>query len=167
MGLRGCGKSTAGRLLADRLGVVFVDLDDAAAALMNAADAAAAIAAHGMDRFRRAEVDSLETELTGDAGVIALGGGTPTAPGAAETLREAAANEQIVLVYLHTEPGELRGRLGKTDTSSRPSLTGRGTLDEIGEIYLRRDPLYRSLATRIIETTDLTAEQIADELAMS
>jgi len=165
MGLRGCGKSTVGRLLADRLGVAFVDLDDAVAALMNAADAAAAIAAHGMDRFRQAEADSLETELAGDAGVLALGGGTPTAPGAAETLREAAAGGRIRLVYLHASPDELRARLGRTDTSSRPSLTGRGTLDEIGEVYLQRDPLYRSLAALVIETAGRTAEQIADELS--
>jgi shikimate kinase len=164
MGLRGSGKSTVGRLLADRLGDAFLDLDDATAARLGSSDPAGAISRLGMDRFRLAEADALREALAGDARVIALGGGTPTAPGAADVLRRSTRDGSIVVLYLHADVGSLRTRLASTDTATRPSLTGRGTLDEIGPVYLERDPLYRSLATRVIETEGRSPGLVADEI---
>lgn len=146
MGLRGSGKSTLGRRLAERLGRVFVDLDDRTAAALGASAAGAALRSHGEPAFRAAEVVALR-EALGEAGVVlALGGGTPTASGAADLLREAAASGGAALVYLRAEPRTLAGRLTAAGAPDRPGLTGDDPVAEIAMLFERRDPLYRELA---------------------
>jgi len=167
MGLRGSGKSTLGVALAEALGRPFVDLDERTPALLGERTPADAINQHGLAAFRKAEHDALQCvlgEASRHALVLALGGGTPTAPGADATLAEARKSKQIVVVYLHAGPAELRDRLSKTDTASRPSLTGTDMLDEIETIYLQRDALFRNLASVTVETagqTDLLEHVLA------
>ncbi|USN99259.1 MAG: AAA family ATPase [Phycisphaeraceae bacterium] len=163
MGLRGSGKSTVGRLLAARLGLGFADLDDLTAAGLEKPNAGAAIRAHGFEAFRKAEAAALGRVLSREGLVLALGGGTPTAPGAADLLRD-RVRSGAELVYLHASPDELRRRLESTDTASRPSLTGAGTLDEIARVYLERDPAYRALCTRVVETEGREASEIAEDV---
>lgn len=166
IGLRGSGKSTVGRAVAGRLGVPFVDLDDRTAELLNAPTAAAAIDTHGFGAFRAAETQALVAALdhVGERGVLALGGGTPTAPGAAEALREAAEAGVATNVYLRVTPGELRSRLAATDTSTRPSLTGAGTLGEIDAVFAERDPSYLALAGCVLECDGLLVDDVVDRV---
>jgi len=160
LGLRGSGKSTVGAALAPRLGVPFVDLDDRTPALLSETGCADALAKHGEPAFRAAEHDALERVLSEPGPIVlALGGGTPTAPGAAGLLRGADA----LLVYLRARPETLRDRLARTDLDGRPSLTGAGTLEEISALFEARDPLYADLAT-VIETDNATEEQLLSTL---
>ncbi len=164
MGLRASGKTTIGRLVAEQLGLGFVDLDDRTADRLDTPDPAEAIRTLGLDAFRDAETDALRDALLEGPLVIALGGGTPTAPGAVDLLR-AHTDAGGALIYLHAGPSVLRARLTRTDTDTRPSLTGAGTVEEVDEVYLRRDPLYRDLCTRIIETKDQSPHQVARLIA--
>lgn len=160
MGLRASGKTTIGRLAADRLGLPFLDLDDRTARRLGVPTPADAINTLGIESFRRAETEALRDALLEPPLVLALGGGTPTAPGAADQLRAFTAAGGT-LIYLHARPDVLRRRLADTDTSTRPSLTGAGTLDEIDAVYLQRDPLYREMCIQLIETDGQSPEQIA------
>lgn len=163
IGLRASGKSTLGRALAQRQGVAFCDLDDATAALMGAPSVRAAWDAQGEPAFRAAETRALAAAL-GRPGqtIIALGGGTPTAPGAAELLERAVRERVVVIAYLSAPASVLRERLTQTDAlANRPSLTGRSALDEIDDVLARRDPLYTRLATRIIPSTGNANEMLA------
>lgn len=162
IGLRTAGKSTVGRLLAERLEVPLADLDDATAALLHAATPADAINEHGITAFRHAEATALEQALDRPPHILALGGGTPTAPTAADQLRRADA----VVVYLHAEPAVLRERLASTDTATRPGLTTADPLAEVETLYLERDELFRDLADAIVEVGSHDPLDIADAIDM-
>jgi shikimate kinase len=159
LGLRGAGKSTLGPMIASRAGVPVVDLDDRTREALGHATVADAWREAGEPAFRDAEARSLRAALAGPRCVLALGGGTPTAPGAADALRTAAGARRITLTYLHALPDALRARLREGD-ANRPSLTGAGMLDEIDAVYRARDPLYRELATHIVDATMPVSAQI-------
>lgn len=155
IGLRGSGKSTLGRALAARLRLDFLDLDDLTAEALGFRTAGEAFAGAGESAFRRAETQALQNLLGRSfRGVLALGGGTPTAPGASDLLGPPSS-----IVYLRAQPGTLRARLAPTDHASRPSLTGAPMLDEIDAVFARRDPLYQRLARATIDTDAMTFEQ--------
>ncbi len=170
IGLRGSGKTTIGRLLGDRLGWPggFLDLDDLTARhLGGAGSVGEAWAKHGEPTFRRAEKEVLVSVLRRDQQVIALGGGTPTAPGAANLLEAERRAGRVRIVYLRADPEVLRGRLSRTDMSNRPSLTGADPLAEIDAVFARRDPAYLDLADEVVDANVGSAEQVADHVARS
>jgi shikimate kinase len=75
-GFMGAGKSTIGRLLADRLNWNFLDLD-AHLEARTGATIPQLFAEHGEARFRRLESTALASALARTNTVLALGGGTP------------------------------------------------------------------------------------------
>ncbi len=150
LGLRGSGKSTLGARLASDLGRSFVDLDDRTAAALGCASPGDALRSVGEERFRMAEAESLAAALDQRPGVLALGGGTPTAPGAAGMLRERSAAGSVRLLYLRAMPATLSGRLSVVGGPDRPALVGDDPIAEIGTLFERRDPLYRELAGAVL-----------------
>lgn len=164
MGLRGSGKSTLGGLLGVRLGRGVVDLDERTLARLGCATASDAFATLGEAAFRRAETESLRDVLRTPAQIVALGGGTPTSPGAAALLRGERDGGRALNVYLHASPDELRRRLAGTDMANRPGLLGGDPLAEIDAVYAARDPLYRSLASAVVEVGGLDSEVVADAM---
>jgi shikimate kinase len=149
-GLRGSGKTTIAR----RIDTAAIDIDDITPLLLGSHTCAEAIQTHGIKEFRDAETRALRGVLASPPAVIALGGGTPTAPGAADLLRRAHAHR----VYLRATPATLAERLQTTDLTTRPSLTGQGVIDEIQQLFDERDPLYRDLATHTITIDGLSIE---------
>lgn len=86
-GLMGVGKSTVGPLLAARLGVDFVDLDQRIESEAGCS-VAQIFAAEGEQGFRRRESAALDRVLSGGGPlVLALGGGTAHQPGAAARIQ--------------------------------------------------------------------------------
>lgn len=163
MGLRGSGKSTLGRELGALLGRAFVDLDVVTLRALGHASASEAFGAVGEAGFRAAEVAALGAVLRDGGQVVALGGGTPTAAGAAELLRGERGRGSAWVVYLHAAPEVLRARLAGTNLANRPALLGRDALDEIGRVYAARDGLYRELADVIVE---VGARSVADDAGL-
>jgi len=145
IGLRASGKSTVGRRLAEEFGVPFVDLDDRTAALLGAATVGEAFRAAGEPRFREAESAALRAALLEPPQVIALGGGTPTAPGAAAMISAARDAKHAAVVFLDPALDALAARLAR-DAGDRPSLTGLGVVAEVEKVAEMRRPLYAALA---------------------
>lgn len=164
IGLRGSGKSTVARLLAARMGRAAVDLDERVDAALRVATAGDAIRAFGEPAFRRAELQALQEVLRTHGQVVALGGGTPTAPGVAEMLESEKKRGRAVVVYLRASAGVLRSRVerDKVNARNRPSLTGAGALDEIEVLLNLRDTLYTSLASAVIDVDRGSSEDAVE-----
>jgi len=148
IGLRGSGKSTVGRALAAIFGRPFADLDELTPRLLGCETVREAWERFGEQEFRRAESEALENFLqNGGSGVLALGGGTPTAPGAREEIERAQRSGRVRVVYLREAPSVLRERLSRSGPGpDRPSLTGGDPLDEIEAVFAARDGVYVALA---------------------
>lgn len=152
LGLRGCGKSTLGRKLARRLGREFIDLDHLTPGEAGEATVADVFQNQGESAFRAAEARALSKVLAGDGQVIALGGGTPTGAESLELLKRARSQARARLVYLRASAATLRRHLTDARNAHRPSLTGKGILDEVEDLLAQRDGPYRALADVVIET---------------
>lgn len=166
VGLRCSGKTTVGRLLAERQGVPFVDLDDALLQLARLdpelavhPGAGALLLAVGEPRFRELELAALERVLADEAAcVLATGGGVVETERARELLRQHA-----LCVRLHAAPRTLAARL-RADPTRRPSLTGADPADELVELAARRDPLYAALAPWGLDTGSFPPQELAAQL---
>lgn len=165
IGLRGSGKSTLGPRVAAVLGRAFIDLDQLIPEALQVPDIARAWAVHGEAVFRKAEFAELERVLRSlNHQVIALGGGTPTAPGMAALLLQQRSLGVLRIFYLRGTAETLRARLASADNAHRPSLTGRDFLDEIDAVLAARDPLYRSLADAVITIDGVSMDEAAERL---
>ncbi|MCE7974426.1 MAG: shikimate kinase [Leptolyngbya sp. PLA1] len=163
IGLRGCGKTTLGRLLSGRWSVPFVDLDDRTAALLGASSAGEGLRLKGESAFREAEAAALHAALAepGEQ-ILALGGGTPTAPGAAKMIRDWCGGRRWPVVYLALRPESLVERLERLNPLERPPLTGLVLAEEVRLLHKRRDDLYRELASHVIDAEGKSPAEIAD-----
>jgi shikimate kinase len=160
IGYRGTGKTTVGRLVADRLGWGFIDADDRIEASAGRA-VADIFAAEGEAGFRDREAAAL-AELCGLARhVVATGGGVVLRPANRDRLRAAG-----FVAWLTAEPRTVWGRLRADPTTAarRPNLTARGGLDEVRELLRTREPLYRETAAVRVATDDLSPEAVADAI---
>ncbi|MGH9589340.1 MAG: shikimate kinase [Terracidiphilus sp.] len=157
-GFMGSGKSTAGPLLARRLGWRFVDADDVIETEAGAR-IAEIFASQGEAAFRRRERDAI-SRLAGEDGlVLALGGGAIEA----EETREMLLNSRgTLLVHLEVELATTLQRCGGTERT-RPVLADQANL---AARYERRLPLYR-MAHLSIATDGLTPEQVVEAVVES
>lgn len=161
VGYRGTGKSTVGRLLADRLRRPFVDADDWIVE-RSGRTIRAIFEESGEPVFRDWEERVLREILVErpDA-IVATGGGA--------VLRE--ANRRLLqsfglVVWLRAEPDELARRLeaDAQTREARPSLTSAGTLREILDVLEVRTPLYRAVSHVEIDTQGKTPSVIVEEM---
>ena len=123
-------------------------------------------AKHGEVRFRDLETHALRQVLErkdAPGHVVATGGGVIMRQENRELLRQSG----WPVIYLACSPEALLQRI-RSDThsaSNRPNLTALGGgLDEIRAMMALREPLYREVATSILEVTELSAHEVADAI---
>jgi len=155
-GFMGAGKSTIGRLLADRLNWNFLDLD-AHLEARTGATIPQLFAEQGEARFRRLESTALASALSRSNTVLALGGGTP------EDLTNRLLLEQTpgtFTIFLDAPFPTLFDRCMLQDIA-RPVLEDPAAAQLRFE---RRHPLYRRLANLTITTSNQTPDQTVNAL---
>lgn len=155
VGYRGTGKTTVGRLLADRLGWAFADADHEIEARAGR-PVAAIFAEDGEAAFRDWEERVLGDLSALDRTVIATGGGA--------ILRESnrAALRSIGFVAWLTADPETIARRIRGRVATRPALTPAGTLGEIADVLAARMPHYRAVSDLEVETVNRTCREVAD-----
>ena len=139
IGMMGSGKTTVGKLLAQRLRRPFVDTD----ALIEEQEGRSIpdiFARDGEEVFRALE-QKIARELSGKSGlVIACGGGLPTQEEAI-----AALKENGLVFWLDRDPGETYDSL---NVSHRP--LARSGRDDFIERYHGRAPTYRNWSDHVV-----------------
>ena len=160
IGYRGCGKSSVGPLLADRLDCLCIDSDDEIETRAGKA-IREIFADSGEQEFRRLETDVLKNLLTGPPSVIAAGGGAILADINRERMKAAGP-----VVWLNASAETLAARISADESSDarRPSLTGRSIEDEVADVLSSRLPLYQDAATITVDAERQSPEQIADAI---
>ena len=154
VGAPGAGKTTVGRLLADRLGVGFRDTDADVEATAGK-EIADVFYAEGEEHFRDLERAAVAAALAEHDGVLALGGGAVLAAETRELLRGHA------VVLLEVGLSAAADRVGLNRTRPVLALNPRAQLRALLE---QRAPLYREVAVRTVATDGRTPQDVADEV---
>ncbi|MDD1671306.1 MAG: shikimate kinase, partial [Methanomicrobiales archaeon] len=153
-GFRGTGKTTTGRILGARLGISFIDTDQAIEERAGR-EIPAIFREQGEPAFRELERQVI-TSLPADGVVVSAGGGAVLDPVNVARLRRGSL---VFLLQAHEEV--ISRRIGG---SERPSLTGRPPAEEAGELLRARRPAYLRAADICIDTGDRSPEEVAGEI---
>jgi shikimate kinase len=154
VGPPGSGKTTVGRLVADKSGVAFrdTDTDIETTAGKTVSDI---FIEDGEPRFRDLEAAAVSTALREHDGVLALGGGAVINP----DVREQLQTHRVV--FLDVGLAAASERVGFAQ--SRPLLVVNPRA-ELKRLMTERRPLYESVATVTITTDDRSPEDVAAEI---
>jgi shikimate kinase len=160
VGPRAAGKSTAGALLAQRLGFAFVDSDERLAQVHGMA-AGEQLARHGEVEFRRREAAVVLPLLaSADRVVLALGGGAVTTA----SIRAALLRPGLAVVLLTADPAVLAARIAKSP-GTRPPLTALPAQQEVEELLRQRAPFYAAVAQHRVDTSTGSVESAVAAIA--
>lgn len=154
VGPMGAGKTTVGRVLAERWGVEVrdTDADVEARAGKPVSDI---FVEDGEARFRELEREAVATALATHDGVLSLGGGAVLDP----ATREALAGHRVVFLRVGLADAVRRVGLG----TGRPLLLG-NVRSRVRQLLEERTPIYEAVATLTVDTDGRTPEQVADDI---
>jgi len=154
IGARASGKSTLGRLLAEKLACAFIDTDlhiHTASGL----EVDEIVTRSGWPAFRAMESAALR-ECARPRTVVATGGGMVLDPRNCEFMRATGT-----VFFLDAPAQLLSSRLAEDPrTTQRPSLTGLPPAKEITRVLAERDPIYRATAHHIINAAESLPELV-------
>lgn len=152
VGPPGAGKTTVGRALARQMGLAFTDID---ALIVERAGKSIPdlFTEDGEDAFRALERALVAEALESTDGVLALGGGSVLAAVTRERLR----GHRVV----HLSVGLADGIRRTGMSSARPLLAGVNPRATFKALLDARAPLYREVATVVIDTNRRSANQVA------
>ena len=143
IGMPGCGKSTIGKILAERTGKKFVDADDE---IINLAQISIPeiFAQYGEDHFRMLETKVLDALGKQSGLIIATGGGCVT------------RDENYPLLHQNSTVFWLQRDISSLPKDGRPL----SQLNKLEDMYSVRKPMYQRFADYVV-SNDLSIEEAA------
>jgi len=154
VGTMGAGKTTVGRLLADALGVAFLDSDHAIEARAGKS-VQEIFVDDGEGAFRELEREAVAAALAGHSGVLALGGGAVLDP----ATRALLDGHRVVFLKVGLTDAAKRVGLGV----GRPLLLG-NVRARVKQLLDERTPIYEGLARISVDTDGRTPQDVAAEI---
>ena len=150
VGARASGKTTIGKAMAKKLALPFADTDQhLLASAGRTVDQI--VEAEGWAGFRQRESLALREVADAHTGgcVVSSGGGMVLAEANRTLMRQRG-----MVIFLDAPVRVLAERLSHNPLGSqRPSLTGKGLVEEIGEVLAERRPLYEAAAHHIVDAS--------------
>ncbi len=159
IGYRAVGKTSVGRLLADRLGYDFVDTDQLICE-MQAATVAEIVAKQGWEAFREYEKKAVAVAVSQPRCVVSTGGGAVLH----QELFEQIQRRDFV-VWLYADCEVLAQRLAMATEGERPSLTGTSIIAEMETVLGQRAPLYRRFSHLAVDSGRQDLDSVVTEIA--
>ena len=157
LGLRGAGKSTIGKMTAERLGVRFLELD-ALVAKASGMSLATVFEIHGERWFRRVERETLQRLLhEGQPCVLATSGSIVTDRETFDLLRA-----RTTTVWLKARPRDHWDRV-VAQGDGRPMKGRANAMSELEAILRARKPLY-ARADVVIDTSALSLDEAVEKI---
>ncbi len=156
VGLMGAGKTSVGRFLAKRLGKTFYDCDHEIER-RTGVKIPVIFDIEGEQGFRARETAVLRELTTLPEIVLATGGGAVISP---ENRRNLSANGTVV--YLRAAPSDLWQRT--RNDRNRPLLQTADPQAKLEQLFTERDPLYREVASIIVDTGSQSVRSLAHRL---
>lgn len=154
VGPPGAGKTTVGRMLAQRRGEAFrdtdADIEDVAGATIGDI-----FLDQGEEAFRTLERQAVATALDVHSGVLALGGGAVLDP----HTRARLSGHRVVFLSVGLSDAAHRVGLNR----DRPLLLGNPRA-QLRTMLDARRPLYAEVASLTVDTDGRTAQDVADEI---
>lgn len=160
IGFRATGKTAIGKILARRLDLSFLDMDEHLTASAGR-DIACWVNLKGWNSFRKAESQLLKTLSTQAGLVVATGGGVIIAPQNRRLLKTS-----FLPVWLKASAETIYSRIisDPQSCSNRPPLSELSLEDEIRTSLAEREPFYRETAHIDIDTEGKSMSEAAREI---
>lgn len=156
VGLMGAGKTTIGRSIAKHLDKVFYDSDHEIER-RTGVNIPLIFELEGEAGFRRREACVIEELTAMQDIVLATGGGAILS---AENRRNLKANGTVI--YLRASVHDLWQRT--RNDKHRPLLQGGDAKAKLEKLFSERDPLYREVASLIIDTGGQPVQQLVSHI---
>ncbi|MBI2074561.1 MAG: shikimate kinase [Candidatus Levybacteria bacterium] len=159
IGMRGSGKTTVAKILAQKLQKKYVETDELIVQKMGMS-IPKIIANHDWNYFRDIESEVIIEISKKDNSVISTGGGVVVRP---ENIR--ALKKHGKLFWLQVSVNTLLKRIG--DDQNRPSLTGKKSRKEdMEETLKQRYQQYLKASDETINTENISTQQVAKKIML-
>ncbi len=160
IGFRGAGKTTVGKLLAERLKLSFLDLDEEIQRRVGLS-IKEMVERFGWSYFREREREVLEELLNLKECVVALGGGSILHDDLMEKLKS-----KSFIIYLKISPDTAVERICKDSKTeqTRPSLSNLSLAEEVERMLKERSSLYQKFADIIIEADTMDLNRLLEKI---
>ncbi len=156
IGFMGAGKSTIGKILAEKLGLLFIDIDKVIE-LKEKRSIPEIFKTSGENYFRDIESEVIKKLYDNKNCVFACGGGAIIR---GENFNVIRAKSKII--YLKVSPREIIKRIG--ESKNRPLLNSKDKESRIINLLNKRKNIYENRADIIIDTGMKTKTEVINEI---
>jgi shikimate kinase len=160
IGYRCTGKTSVGRCLANRLGCSFVDTD-LELVKEQGVSISDIVSKRGWTAFRDIEKRVIQRACERDHQVVATGGGAVLDEENVKRMKDSG-----VLIWLRADIKIIEKRITGDNTTRdyRPALTSKGSVKEIQETLLLRNPFYERAMDFFVDTDVMDVEAVCDTI---
>jgi len=160
IGYRCTGKTTVGRSLAKRLERLFIDTD-LELVKEQGENISGIVSNRGWSAFREIENRVIQYVCERDNQVVATGGGAVLDEDNVKRMKDSG-----VLVWLRADIKTIEKRIIEDNTTQdfRPALTSKGSVEEIQETLLVRNPYYERAMDFSVDTDFMDIDSVCDTI---